>query len=77
MGEGDIVMFGTFKDGTLTDIRTVDQSTFARCPFVIMLLEHYDTETGKLCRCYDPVYRKQVMKAWGYKKRDFARVGIE
>lgn len=77
-----MIQFSTLHpDGTETNVREIDQSVFLACPFTIMLPEHYDNPPpGKPCRCYDPVYRKDVMigkEKWGYTKKDFARKGIK
>ena len=70
-----MTMFGTLqKDGTLTNVREIPQSTFANCPFFIMVPEHY-REDGT-CKCNDPEYRKMMMKEWGYRKSSFVKAGI-
>jgi hypothetical protein len=58
-----------------TNIRYVKQSDIAKCPFCIMVPEHYHDDGT--CKCSDAEYRKTVMKKWGYTKRDFIRVGLE
>ena len=63
-------------DGSETDVREIDQSTFLKCPFVIIIPEHYDTTDGAACLCHNPVYRKDVMRAWGYTKKDFKRAKL-
>ncbi len=69
------VMLGTLHpDGQLTNVRMMKQSSFANCPFFIMILDHY-REDGT-CKCNDEVYRKTVMRKWGYTTRDFKRVGL-
>ncbi len=67
--------FGTLNpDGTLSNVREIPQSCLQRCPFFIMMPEHY-REDGT-CKCNDPEHRKNVMYAWGYRVADFRRVGI-
>ena len=56
------------RDGSLTKI-------FGHCPFTIFLPEHYNSDGS--CKCHDPVYRKTVMKQWGYKASDFKKVGVK
>lgn len=69
------VTFGTLQpDGTLSNVRLIKQSDIGKCPFFIMVPDHY-REDGT-CKCNDPEYREKVMKGWGYKKKDFIRVGI-
>lgn len=70
------VTFGTLNpDGTLTNVRKMNQSVFANCPFFIMSPEHY-REDGT-CKCNDPEHRKMMMKEWGYTKKSFKEVGIK
>lgn len=46
----------------ITEVRTLDQSSIAKCPHFIMVTEHYrDDET---CRCNDEDHT--VMADWGY-----------
>ena len=72
-----MTVFGTIQeDGNLTNVREVDQAIFAKCPFTIFLPEHYDTTDGTPCLCYDGEYRKMMVKAWGYTKKDFKKAGI-
>jgi len=68
-------MFGTLHpDGTLTNVRVIPQSTFANCPFYIMVPEHY-REDGS-CKCDDPEHRRMMKKEWGYTKKNFVEAGV-
>lgn len=70
-----MITFGTLQaDGNLTNITRMEKSVFANCPFTIFIPEHY--ETNGSCKCHDPIYRKTVMKAWGYKAKDFKKKGL-
>ena len=69
---------GTFRHhATGISVRIMNQATFAKCPFVIMLPEHYNTTDGTPCQCHNPEYRKIMIRQWGYTKRDFAKAGIK
>ena len=66
------VQFGTLqKDGTLTNVRTITQSSILKCPHCIMVLSHY-REDGS-CKCNDPEEQKMMIKEWGYSKKDFKK----
>jgi hypothetical protein len=68
-------MFGTLqRDGTLTNIRMIKQSTFRNCPFFIMMPEHY-REDGS-CKCSNAEHRAMMIKEWEYKKRDFKNIPL-
>jgi hypothetical protein len=71
-----MTQFGTLlSDGTLTNVRTINQSAFGRCPFTVFDPSHYREDES--CRCDDPVHRKEVMiKEWGYKKSDFKGIPL-
>lgn len=62
-------------DGTETIQGQLDQSVMLKCPFCIMVFEHYNADES--CKCYDPNYRRTVMKQWGYIKKDFKAAGLE
>ena len=55
--------------------RMMKQSNILKCPFVIMMPDHY-REDGS-CLCNDADHRKNVMmKEWEYKESDFKKKGI-
>ena len=67
--------FGILQpDGTLTNIREINESDIGKCPFVILDASHY-REDGS-CLCNDRKYRDTVMRKLGYKRSDFKRAGI-
>ncbi len=68
------ITFGKIEDGKLTNVRLIKQSDIGKCPFLIMVPEHY-REDGT-CKCNDPEHREMMKKRWGYKDRDFKRAGI-
>jgi hypothetical protein len=56
--------FGTLHpDGTVTNARTIQQSSIGRCPHFIMVAEHYREDES--CRCDDPEHAE--MADWGYR----------
>ena len=65
-----MVTFGTLQpDGTLTNVREIEQSDMASCPHVIMIASHY-RENGT-CKCDDPDERAMMIREWGYTDADF------
>ena len=55
--------FGELQpDGRVTNVRTIDQSALAACPFFIFSPEHYRGDDT--CRCDDPAHTE--MADWGY-----------
>ena len=50
------------SDGSLTEVREIDQNAMLKCRHVIMVAEHY-REDGT-CRCNDPNHKE--MASWGY-----------
>ena len=62
------------QNGTLSNVREVDQKTFARCPFHIFDPSHYRNDGS--CKCNDPDERKKMIKDWGYKKSDFKNIPL-
>lgn len=55
--------FGTLHpDGTITDARTIQQSSLAACPHFILVPSHYRAD--ETCRCDDPGATE--MAEWGY-----------
>ena len=55
--------FGTLNpDGTLTNVRTIQQSDMRKCPHFIMMADHYRTDGS--CRCDDPEHTD--MSEWEY-----------
>ena len=70
------IKFGTLnQDGTLSNERMIEQSAIQKCPFYILVAEHY-REDGS-CKCNDKDYRKMMIKNWGYKKSDFKNIPTE
>lgn len=66
----NLVTFGTLqRDGTLTNVKRIKQSTFGNCPFTIFMPNHY-REDGS-CKCSNTEHRKMMIKKWGYKTKDF------
>lgn len=59
-----MTQFGRLNpDGTVTHIKTIKQSSMMKCPFFIMVPEHYRDDES--CRCDDPTHRE--MSEWGYR----------
>lgn len=56
-------------DGSMTDVRVIDQSDMMKCKFSIMVPEHYRLDGS--CKCDDADYRKMMIEEWGYSPKDF------
>ena len=61
------IRFGTLsvKGGVAVEenVRMIPQSAIGRCPFLIMVADHYRADSS--CRCDDPAHVE--MKTWGYR----------
>lgn len=69
------IQFGTLqKDGTVTNIRMLSQSSIGNCPFKIFVPSHY-RENGT-CKCSNKEHRKMMIKEWEYKKSDFKNIPL-
>ena len=53
---------------------TIKQSDIAKCPFYIMVPEHYRQDG--YCKCDDRYHRNKEMKSWGYTKKDFKNIPL-
>lgn len=59
----------------MAEVTMMKQSDMLKCPFAIMMSEHY-TPTGK-CKCHNKMHRHQVMMAqWEYTPLDFVQAGV-
>lgn len=62
----------SLKHAPITYMR---QSDMLKCPFAIMMLEHYNGDGT--CKCTDKTHRDTVMiPQWGYTEQDFIDAGI-
>lgn len=58
------VEFGTLqKNGTLTNIRHIPNTSILTCPHVILVPSHYRPDNT--CRCNDPTHHEMI--PWGYR----------
>lgn len=57
-----------------TSRRLIKQTDIQRCPFVIMVPEHY-REDGS-CKCNDPAERERMKLEWEYTDQDFREAGL-
>lgn len=70
-----MTMFSTLHpDGSLTDVRTMEQSRFGECPFFIMVPEHYRGNEG--CLCSNKAHRRMMMREWEYTAKDFKGIPL-
>lgn len=51
-------------------IVTMKRSDLLKCPFAIILPEHYRQDGS--CRCDDLIHRAKMVREWGYSTEDFA-----
>lgn len=69
------VTFGTlYPDGKLKNARLIKQSDIMKCPFSILVPDHY-REDGS-CKCNDAAYRRKMTQKWGYAEEDFKNIPI-
>lgn len=54
--------------------RTILQSQIEKCPFVIMVPEHY-REDGT-CKCDCPKERQRMIDEWDYTEEAFRKAGV-
>lgn len=57
-----------------TTVRVMKYSDIAKCPFTILVPEHY--WSNGTCKCSDATHRKMMIKKWGYTKEDFADIPL-
>ena len=70
-----MVRFGTLNpDGTETNVREISQQTIMKCPYVILVPDHYRADGS--CKCSNAKERKMMIKEWGYTKKDFKNIPL-
>lgn len=63
-----------FIDDVLGGMRDIPQAAMLRCPFAIIMPEHYrDDHT---CKCNDPAERERMKQEWEYTDEDFRKAGL-
>lgn len=55
-------------------IRRIKQSDMRKCPFFIMMMEHYRDDGS--CKCDDAEHRKYMIKNWEYTEKDFKDIPL-
>jgi hypothetical protein len=69
------VKFGTLgPDGKLTNVRLIKQADMMKCPFAIMVPDHYRDDGS--CKCDDPEERKKMIAEWEYSESDFESIPL-
>lgn len=64
------IRFSDMNDvGEESNVRSLKQSDILKCPFVIMVAEHYRTDGS--CKCDDPEHRAMMIAEWEYTEDDF------
>lgn len=67
--------FGTLNpDGSFTNVREIKQSDLMKCPFMILMADHYRNDGT--CKCNDPEHREFMKKNWEYTDDDFRGKGL-
>lgn len=62
------------ESGVVSHVRTISQEAIGRCPFLIMVPEHYRPDES--CKCNCPNERARMIREWDYTEEDFRRVGV-
>lgn len=62
------------ESGATKHIRTLSQADMARCPFLIMLPEHYRDDGT--CKCNCSTERERMIREWGYTAAHFREAGL-
>lgn len=69
------IQYGTLhKDGTVTNTRTLKQSSIGNCTFYIFDPDHYRPDGT--CKCSNAEHRKMMIKEWDYSKRNFKDIPL-
>lgn len=55
-------------------VRYLKQYDMLKCPFVIMVPEHYRDDGT--CLCDDAEHRKMMIKEWGYMSSQFKNIPL-
>jgi hypothetical protein len=55
-------------------IRTIKQSDITRCPFAILMPNHYRDDGT--CKCSNAQHREMMIREWEYKREDFANIPL-
>jgi len=75
MSDRDVIQYGTLHpDGTITNRRTLAQSSIRACPFVIFDPSHYRPD-GR-CKCDDKDEQRKMIREWGYTIADLRKAGL-
>lgn len=56
------------------NVRTLKQSDLMKCPFCIIMPDHYRADGT--CKCDDARHRKMMIKEWEYTEADFANIPL-
>lgn len=57
------------------EVQYPKQSDMLKCPFAIMVPEHYRPDGS--CKCNDPEHRAMMIQDWEYTEADFIGAGIQ
>lgn len=69
MNDHEIQFSEMDAEGNVSSIRMIRQADIMKCPFYILVPDHY-REDGT-CKCDDPEHRAMMIREWGYKKKQF------
>lgn len=58
-----------WSSGPRPGVVTMKQSDLRKCPFFILVPEHYRADGS--CKCDDPAHRAKMIAEWGYTPADF------
>ena len=69
---GDLIIEnGVAKE---TNIRMIKQSDVGKCPFFILVVDHYRADGS--CKCSNKEHRAMMIKEWEYKKSSFKSIKL-
>jgi len=69
------IQFGTLTtEGTVINVREIKHSSICKCPFFILVPDHYRSDGS--CKCNDRAERDKMIAEWEYKEEDFANIPL-
>lgn len=69
-----MTIFATLTKDGLSNVREIKQSDLMKCRFAIFNPDHYRADGS--CKCDDPEHRAMMIRAWGYRKKDFKGIPL-
>lgn len=57
-----------------TNVKMMNQSDIAKCPFLIFMPEYYRQDGS--CKCSNREHRRMMIEEWEYKKSQFKNIKL-